>query len=106
MGTSLDLLKMLEPAVRPVGPAPTRSGGAGTPPLEARSFGSLLEEAQSAAEPGSPSEVEGKAEPKGRKCDPLASLGGLDRIENESLLRIVNGSANGAGMAANDAVNG
>ena len=93
MGTSLDLLKMLEPAVRPVGPAPTRS--AGTAPLETRSFESLLEEAQAAAAPETAQGVDASAEPKGKKVDPLAALGGLDRIENESLLRIVNGNTEG-----------
>lgn len=93
MGTSVDLLRMLEPAVRPTGPAPSRT--ADTLPLEARSFESLLEEARSAAEPEPTSETRATDQTKATKSDPLAALGGLDRIENESLLRMVNGITTG-----------
>ncbi len=93
MGTSVDLLRMLEPTVRPTGQAPSRT--AETLPLEARSFESLLEEARSATEPEPISEVQATDQTKATKSNPLAALGGLDRIENESLLRMVNGITKG-----------
>lgn len=91
-----ELLRMLEPAVRPGGlPGPVRQP---TVPIEARSFDSLLEEArqtgagqQQADEGAAPSPVAEAAGPAPPK--PMAELAQVDRIENASLRRLVGGVA-------------
>ena len=45
MGTGVDLLKLLEPVVRPGGLPGPKGAGAGSGPIETRSFESLLSEA-------------------------------------------------------------
>ena len=95
MGTGIDLLRMLEPLVRPGGVgAPT--GAKPTVPIEARSFDSLLDEARQLAAAGdgavppqglAAGSPEAGAEPAAatRALTPLTGLGQVDRIENGSL---------------------
>ncbi len=87
----VDLLRMLEPAVRPVG-----AGGPSGPkrlPIEDRSFESLLVDARSAGESGGGTEA---AEPQ--KLDPLESLSGLGAIESASLRNLIASRAPASGV--------
>jgi hypothetical protein len=103
MGTSIDLLKMLEPSVRPAG-AGGPSKAAGKPPLEAQSFESLLEAAQGLPDGDeADSTAAGVTDAKPKKCNPLGSLGGMDRIENESLRQLIAGAGDAAGAKSNEA---
>jgi hypothetical protein len=104
-----DLLRMLEPAVRPGGlPGPVSQPRA---PLESRSFESLLEEARAmglrgAAEAGLAGEVtqeaggsQGVTEPRRpASAGWVGRLGSLDRIENGSLRRLIGGAGGGANV--------
>jgi hypothetical protein len=81
MTSSADLLRMLEPAVRPVSAPGAASARAGAAPLEQRSFESLL---AAAAAPGSAGSA--AAAPR---ATPLAPLAGIDHIENGSLRSLV-----------------
>jgi hypothetical protein len=105
VGNGADLLRMLEPAIRPThAPAAGSTSQAPKLPIENRSFESLLEEArqmnltaeggatgpESAATaatdaPRSPA----PAAPK--TSDLLAPLRQVDRIENSSLRAVING---------------
>ncbi len=89
MSSSLDLLRMLEPAVRPVD-----GGGAssGRLPVEDQSFESLLMDARSAAEVGG----EDKAAEL-PKVDPLSPLASLDAIESASLRDLIGRQRGGTG---------
>jgi hypothetical protein len=84
MSNAVQLLSMLEPAVRPGGlPGPTR---AGVEPIESRSFESLLDEAKAkptAGETAAPAKV---------AADPLRALSRVDLIDNAALLRIIGGA--------------
>lgn len=79
---SVNLLRMLEPAVRPVDVGP--SSAAQRLPIEERSFESLLMDARSAAEVGG--EVVAAEPPK---VSPLSPLSGLDAIESASLRNLI-----------------
>jgi hypothetical protein len=91
--TPLNLLRLLEPAVRPGGLA----GPGKTPrePIEQRSFESLLEEAGE-PEPDDTTEKDGmdeamaSAQPK-KSQGLLGQLAQFDRIENPSLRRLIAG---------------
>lgn len=95
MGRESDLLRMLEPAVRPGGltasPRPTSR------PIEDKDFESLLAEATAGrtAESQPPPQDQ-----PARGPDPLRSLAGTDRIENASLRQLVAGAATPARPAA------
>ncbi len=104
-----DLLRMLEPAVRPVGlPGPAVQP---REPLESRSFESLLEEARATgsgdtAGAGTAGEVTQEAEGSQGVAEPrrpapagwVGRLGSLDRIENGSLRRLIGGAGGGANV--------
>jgi len=93
MGQSEDLLRLLEPAVRPGNlPATAR---AGQPPIEQRSFEALLQEAQQ-GEPASLRESVTTSAPAESARHPntgaiFTQLAGVDRIENASLRTLVGG---------------
>ena len=85
MSNSGDLLRMLEPAVRPVAtPAPQSTRPKDTP-FETKSFDALLSEAQthSVTEPNV--DEPGKTKP----TDLLSPLTHVDAIQNASLRQIV-----------------
>lgn len=90
MGIESQLLRMLEPAVRPDGlGSPTRQPQV---PIEARDFDALLAEAQKITEDAlSPDETQAAS-----KMDAMRMLGDVSRIENESLLRLIGGAAKNA----------
>lgn len=90
MSTGMELLRLLEPAVRPGGLQ--GPGIAPSEPIESRSFESLLEEAQStpttkATE--SMNEATTKEMGQAKLNDPLAALARVDLIDNAALLRII-----------------
>ncbi|MEX0885284.1 MAG: hypothetical protein WD009_02490 [Phycisphaeraceae bacterium] len=82
------LLRMLEPAVRPVGtPAPSRPA---VPPIEQQDFAALLAEAGAGASveddaPAGPAEADAPPAAAKRSTGPLAALSGIDAIDNVSL---------------------
>jgi len=82
MNEGAALLRMLEPAVRPV---PTGGGApaASKAPFEQQSFESLLAAAE--ADGGGPADA---AEPN-RPPPPPSPLSGLNRIENASLRELI-----------------
>ncbi len=89
MGREADLLRMLEPVVRPGGlPNTTRRVAQ---PIEGQDFESLLAEAaaEQKAEPQTTAASERTAV---KGPDPLQGLTGVDRIENAALRRIIGGA--------------
>ena len=100
MSKEVDLLRMLEPAVRPVG-APVRAPSL---PIESESFESLLARAhamnvagpESAPPPADPGEDEAQA-PKRPGC--LDRLGALDHVANGSLRALLAGGGPNVGAA-------
>jgi hypothetical protein len=94
MSNSADLLRMLEPVVRPVGaPAPGRSTQ--RLPLEEKSFEALLAEAQQQDTIGDADE-QGVDESEARrpKTNLLSPLSALDAIDNASLRALVGRDSN------------
>ena len=99
MNTGVELLRMLEPAVRPGGlPGPQRTGQT---PIETRSFESLLEEARSATTPVGDEETTGKKAVN----DPLRALSRVDLIDNAALLRIIGGRTSAGSGSDTGAMN-
>lgn len=101
MGDGTNLLRMLEPAVRPG----SASGPTARPtaPIESRAFESLLEEARaSAAREETQAGDAGSAE-RGPASDgsgsgahaPMRQLAQLDRIENPGVFRLIGGEQAG-----------
>jgi len=86
-----DLLRMLEPAVRP-GNVPASQAQV-RQPIEGRSFESLLDEAQQmdGSEPADTNAGEKASPPKG--AGPLGGLSQVDRIENASLWKWLGGQS-------------
>lgn len=86
MSNSGDLLRMLEPAVRPVA---TPGNGATAQPasatFESQSFEQLLDIAQQSQETANLSTEPGESPAP----DPLASLSRIDAVNNASLRRIL-----------------
>lgn len=87
-GNATNLLRLLEPAVRP-GNLP-RAASPVSAPIEARSFDSILEEAQSLNVEGQPTagateNGEPGAKPAAAGKGPLASLARIDCVENAAL---------------------
>lgn len=85
MGREVDLLRMLEPAVRP-GNLPAPRHGA-TPPIEARSFESLLEEAQTVPR----DEGHGPPPAKTSEISLMTQLAQHHRVENPILRQMLAG---------------
>lgn len=85
MSTGVDLLRLLEPAVRPGG----LQGTSAVPvqPIEARSFDSILEEAKIATEARPATEAASGYETKA--ADPLKALARVDLIDNAALLKFI-----------------
>ncbi len=90
MGNAGELLRMLEPAVRPGGIAGPTDAGKPREPFESKGFDVLLEEAKStpAGDLSKPTE-QTEAEPK--RASLIGLLEGVDRIENGSLRGLVGG---------------
>lgn len=86
MGREADLLRMLEPVVRPAGVHGHASRG--TPPIEGRDFESLLAEA-AAGRKAEADETDRSASPAAKPPDPLQSLSGVDHIDNASLRAMI-----------------
>jgi hypothetical protein len=97
--TNVNLLRLLEPAVRPGG----LSGASRAPaePIEQRSFESLLDEARSIELPGAgaaePDLLEGSPEepPAKKPAGLIGQLAQFDRIDNPSLRRLIAGEQEG-----------
>ena len=84
MADGAQLLRLLEPVVRPDGQiGPVRGPQEQALPIEARSFESLLRQAQSMSMDGAAEKV-GASGPAGQ-AQWLAPLVEADRIENESI---------------------
>ena len=89
MANGVELLRRLEPAVRPDGlSAPRRPVAA---PIEQRSFDSVLEEAQDmAGRMDAPGEARVEPGDAGtERPSPLPPLGRLDRVENAALRELI-----------------
>jgi len=95
-----NLLRMLEPAVRPDGRSAKVSGaaqqGAESAPFEARPFDQLLQEAKQ----GGPIEAAAADSSTATPPRALASLGDMTHIENASLRQQLEARANGSLPAA------
>ncbi len=92
MTQSGDLLRLLEPAVRPVSPVKPAAGPTGAPagelPFEAQDFDSLLASAQQADL--SPDAAEPAAEAaQAKQPGPLDALADFGRIENPGLRELL-----------------
>ena len=90
MADGVQLLRLLEPVVRPDGRiGQVRAAKDTALPIEARSFDSLLQEVRTMATDGIDQPQHGEA----TLADPglLKPLGRVEKIENASLLRIVAG---------------
>jgi len=96
MSNAVDLLRMLEPAVRPVAQPGSRASQA--QPFESQSFESLLSDAAgvSEAKQADPSGA-GRSQP-----NPLASLQGLGAITNVSLRQMMQSSPSISAHLASD----
>ena len=93
MADSAALLRMLEPTVRPVPTAPQQGRAGSSASFETRGFDELLHAARhapAASQPSSGTEQAGGAE-AGREAQStmLGPLTGIDRIENDSLRRMI-----------------
>jgi hypothetical protein len=111
MGNASELLRMLEPAVRPVN-VPGAPGAAARPgPIESRDFDSLLDEARQMnlmtppvvpdADAARRAGVDAPANSAPSDTGAAAALSPLmqfDRIENPSLRALIGGSADPAPM--------
>lgn len=99
MNTSQALLRLLEPAVRPVGP-PEAGRGVGKAPFEALDFQALLQEADAGTElaegftamDAEPAEVNAAA--RSTAAGPLDALAAFGRIENTTLRDMLAGRMN------------
>lgn len=83
---SAALLRLLEPAVRPVAPPNTGAGKAGALPIEERSFEALLAEAKGMTHDDATTTDQTPAAPP---VNPLRALHGCGAIENASLRGIL-----------------
>ena len=90
MSNSGDLLRMLEPTVRPVASPGTGAASQPAPTtFESQSFEQLLDIAQQAQDPMNPT----AETPESSAPDPLASLSRIDAVSNASLRRILHPQA-------------
>ncbi len=102
MGNESELLRMLEPAVRPTGlPGPAKQPKA---PFESRSFESLLDEAkqmnasENQATPATADQdqiADGTPAQKSARAGLIAPLTQLDRIENSTLRGLIGNNKSG-----------
>jgi len=88
-----DLLRMLEPVMRPDG-LPGRSS-APTEPFESRSFDSILDEARRFDLGGGEAltQTQTPSADQPRQVDMLSQLGQVDRIANPTLLQLIDRNA-------------
>ena len=82
MAQPADLLRLLEPAVRPVA-QPPRPAPIAAAPFESQTFENLLSEARFSLDPADP--APGDEPAAERPPDPLAVLADLSRVENPGL---------------------
>ncbi|WP_432799461.1 hypothetical protein [Poriferisphaera sp. WC338] len=88
MGTSSDLLRMLEPAVRPV-PVQVKGTSQQSPTtFENKTFDQLLDEARTIATGPEADQVKG-AEGESKAVDSLSPLTRIDLVENAALRQIL-----------------
>ncbi len=95
MADGAQLLKMLEPAVRPVAP-PQAPSSTGRQPFEARSFEDLLGELRDGpgSEAGTTPVAPGEAT-RPERVNALSALTGPAAIENASLRRLMSAAVGG-----------
>jgi len=93
----LELLRMLEPVVRPGSPG--SSSREPVPPIEARNFEALLKDVRVDDAP-----VDKNENVEQGHTDLLALLGGVDRVANSGLRGLIAGEQNGS--VERDAENG
>ena len=90
---SANLLRLLEPSVRPGGLPPRAAGPTASVPFERQSFASLLAEHgvdPTATSSGTPVATNPPVEAdRAGSAGPLESLNGFDRIENPSLRNLL-----------------
>jgi hypothetical protein len=84
MSRGVDLLKLLEPAVRPVLPAAGTTRSQGRAPFEQQDFAELMNFMNE-----TPPEEAAAAAPPPKSADPLAELADLGRIENAGLRQML-----------------
>lgn len=92
MSNNADLLRLLEPTVRPIA-QPTASPRVGNSPFEQQDFDSLLSSFQDpdfnpAPETGVATETQAPPQP-GKHAGPLAELADIGRIENSTLRNLL-----------------
>lgn len=89
MADSMQLLRLLEPVVRPDGYGQSQTARPETLPLEARSFESLLDQAARASQDASQAgDVEAADGVSAKSPGPLAQL---DQVDNVSLRALMGG---------------
>lgn len=102
MSNSLELLRMLEPAVRPGQSGSAPASESHRQPIEQRSFESLLQDVQTLAQQGEPmlsAEPDEAAGGAGKsQVNLLSPLSDLDAISNASLRELIT-RHHGAGTA-------
>jgi len=88
MAGGMDLLRLLEPAVRPGG----LPGISSTPklPIESQDFDAILLEARNVSESGATAQAAEAKEIKHN--DLLSALGRVDQIDNAALLKFIGSS--------------
>jgi hypothetical protein len=87
MTSSAELLRMLEPAVRPVSVPGAATARPGSVPIEQRSFESLLADATGSGGDAGAGDESGPA--PAAPTAPGSPLAGIDRIENSALRDII-----------------
>ncbi len=107
MSNAVDLLRLLEPAVRPGAAGVSRPQGGGSAPLEDQSFDQLLSayKEQSGTPRGETVTPEAAAEAVDKptaEADVLAPLSGLTVVENPSLRALMAARAQGANESGLD----
>ena len=94
MGNEAELLRMLEPAVRPGGlPGPLQKPSV---PIESRSFESLLDEARQdskASQPGRETPADQPASADAKQNGMISQLAQVEKIENSSLRGLIEGNS-------------
>ena len=89
MSNAAELLRMLEPTVRPDGIAGAGRAAQTPPPIEAQSFDAVLRQAQAMADDQEPvSDVPGE-DASTEQSLRFARLSGIDRIDNAALRGLI-----------------
>lgn len=89
MSNAANLLRMLEPPVRPDGLAGAPRGAQPTTPIESQSFDAVLRQAQAMADE-QVTQTDDEAEQANiGQASRFTALGGLDRIDNATLRELI-----------------